>query len=114
MAIYGKYGKLVLLTTRNNTGGNQMEPLQLRVFIDNSLVEIFANDRFALATYIYPSKSDSTGMEWFAQGGAINIQQLSVKTNLSRAWPARPADTSTTLVFDTAAQTNNYTWWSGN
>jgi beta-fructofuranosidase len=32
-----------------------MEPLKLRIFIDRSIVEVYANDRQAIARRIYPT-----------------------------------------------------------
>lgn len=39
-----------------------IEPWQLRVFVDNSVIEVFANGRLALTTRIYPSRNDSLGL----------------------------------------------------
>jgi len=38
------------------------EPLKLRVFIDRSVVEVFANGRQCLAVRVYPGRSDSVGV----------------------------------------------------
>jgi beta-fructofuranosidase len=45
------------------------EPLKLRVFIDHSLVEVFANDRQAAVRCIYPTRTDSQGVALFSRGG---------------------------------------------
>ncbi|GAI89789.1 unnamed protein product, partial [marine sediment metagenome] len=60
------------------------EPLVLRVFVDKSIVEVFANDRQAVARRIYP-KLAGTGVRLFAKGGDVNI--LSVK-----AWELMPSN----------------------
>jgi beta-fructofuranosidase len=39
------------------------EPLKLHIFLDCSVVEVFANDHVAMATRIYPTRSDSLGVE---------------------------------------------------
>ena len=39
------------------------ESLKLHIFLDYSVVEVFANDRVAMATRIYPTRSDSLGVE---------------------------------------------------
>lgn len=39
------------------------EPVELRVFVDRSIVEVFANDRATLTARIYPTRTDSTGVE---------------------------------------------------
>ena len=50
------------------------EPLELRVFLDRSIIEIFANDRFVLTERIYPSRSDSTAVAAFAVGGRATLE----------------------------------------
>ena len=52
------------------------EHLQLRVFIDKSVVEVFANGRQALMRRIYPAGLDSLGVSVFAEGGAVNVEHL--------------------------------------
>ncbi len=36
--------------------------LQLRVFVDHSVLEVFANGRACLTTRIYPTRPDSLGI----------------------------------------------------
>ena len=55
------------------------EPLRLRVFVDRSVVEVFANDRQALALRVYPARPDSLGVSLRAQGHPAALRQL-------RAW----------------------------
>jgi sucrose-6-phosphate hydrolase SacC (GH32 family) len=46
------------------------EPLRLRIFVDKSVVEVFANGgRQAAMRRIYPSRKDSIGVSLFAVGG---------------------------------------------
>jgi len=52
------------------------ESVKLRVFIDHSVVEVYANDRACLTTRVYPSRADSLGVELFARGGLAELQQL--------------------------------------
>ena len=49
------------------------EPLQLRVFVDKSVVEVFANGRQAVMRRIYPSRADSLGVAVFSQGGPAHV-----------------------------------------
>ena len=52
------------------------EPLQLRVFVDRSVVEVFANGRQAVMRRVYPSKADSVGVAIFSQGGPAHVANL--------------------------------------
>jgi len=52
------------------------EPLQLRVFIDRSVVEVFANGKQALALRVYPEREDSLGVSLRAQGRAARLNRL--------------------------------------
>ncbi|KAJ0268258.1 hypothetical protein Brms1b_013095 [Colletotrichum noveboracense] len=95
------------------------EDLTFHVILDNSLLEIWVNERFALTARIYPSRNDSTGLGFFAgdaaqpSGAKASWTDVKVWKGLAQAWPERPEDTSVPLVWDTAEQTNNYTWWAG-
>ncbi|MEI7835234.1 MAG: GH32 C-terminal domain-containing protein [Planctomycetota bacterium] len=61
------------------------EPLQLRVFLDKSFVEVFANDRQAVVRRIYPSRPDSQGISLFASGGPATVTRLD-------AWDMMPSN----------------------
>lgn len=50
--------------------------LTLRVFIDRSVIEIFANDRVALASRVYPDRADSLGLEFSCRGGNVRVSAL--------------------------------------
>ena len=43
------------------------ENLELRVFIDRSIVEVFANDRLCIAARVYPGRD---GQRWSVAKGA--------------------------------------------
>jgi len=60
------------------------EPLVLRVFVDKSIVEVFANDRQAIARSVYP-RLRGTGVKLFAKGGDVKV--LSAK-----AWEVMPSN----------------------
>ena len=61
------------------------ESLRLRVFVDKSVVEVFANDRQAVARRIYPARTDSLGVSLFAKGGGANVTVL-------EAWHISPSN----------------------
>jgi beta-fructofuranosidase len=52
------------------------ETLTLQIFVDHSVVEVYANARACLTSRIYPSRADSVGVELFAHGGAARLQQM--------------------------------------
>lgn len=54
------------------------EPLKLRVFLDGSVIEVFANDRACLAERIYPTRPDSLGIDLFARGGHVAVGRIDV------------------------------------
>jgi beta-fructofuranosidase len=60
------------------------EPLVLRIFVDKSIVEVFANDRQAIGRMIYPTLG-GMGISMFSEGG--NIEAKSVK-----AWELSPSN----------------------
>jgi len=61
------------------------EKLKLRVFLDRSILEVFANDRQCVTQRIYPSREDSLGIRLFSEGGAIEIESL-------QAWQMAPTN----------------------
>ena len=62
------------------------ERLKLRIFVDRSVVEVFANDgRQALMRRIYPSRQDSVGVRLFSQGGSARAISL-------QAWRIAPSN----------------------
>ncbi len=61
------------------------ERLELRVFVDKSVVEVFANSRQAVMRRIYPSRPDSVGVSLFSTGGAAQVHAL-------EAWNISPSN----------------------
>jgi len=54
------------------------EPLRLHVYLDRSVLEVFANGRACLTSRIYPSRPDSLGVALLATGGAACVTSLDV------------------------------------
>ena len=52
------------------------ERLRLRVFVDRSVVEVFANGRQCLAVRVYPGRPDSLGVSLRSQGRATVLASL--------------------------------------
>uniref|UniRef100_A0A0D2Y0X6 Acid beta-fructofuranosidase n=1 Tax=Fusarium oxysporum (strain Fo5176) TaxID=660025 RepID=A0A0D2Y0X6_FUSOF len=52
----------------DRNGSEELEKLHLRIFCDGDVLEVFANDRFALSTMVYADTGDCTGLSWFVEG----------------------------------------------
>ncbi|PWN41000.1 Arabinanase/levansucrase/invertase [Ceraceosorus guamensis] len=76
---------LTLFTFSSTNGDITTEKLRLRIFCDNSVLEIFANDRLALATRIYPDDPSCVLLSAFARGPA-NFTNLDVWEGLASAF----------------------------
>ena len=59
------------------------ETLKLNIFIDKSVIEVFANGRQFLGMRLYPTRQDSVGVSAMAHGGDAVIKNF-------RAWPMKP------------------------
>ena len=62
------------------------EPLCLRVFIDRSLVEVFANGRQCLTLRACPTRKDSSGVSVFARGRDAKLVTLNAY-QMHSIWP---------------------------
>ncbi|MER6614120.1 GH32 C-terminal domain-containing protein [Streptomyces xantholiticus] len=58
--------------------------LSLRVFVDRSMVEAYANERRSITTRTYPARPDALGLALTADS-EVRVRRLTV-------WPLRPAD----------------------
>lgn len=54
------------------------ESLKLRVFVDRSILEVFANSRQCITQCIYPSRKDSLRTALFSRGGLAIVHKLDV------------------------------------
>jgi beta-fructofuranosidase len=52
------------------------EPLELRVFVDRSVVEVFVNGKQCIAVRVYPGREDSLGVSLRAQGRDATLKSL--------------------------------------
>ena len=52
------------------------EPLELRVFLDRSVVEVFVNGRQCVAVRVYPGREDSLGVSLRSQGTDATLNSL--------------------------------------
>ncbi len=62
------------------------EPLRLRIFIDRSVVEVFANGRQCLTLRVYPDRADSDGVSVFARGSAAKLVSIDA-WRMQNIWP---------------------------
>ena len=51
---------------------------KLQIIVDRSIVEVYANDRFALTARIYPLRPDSVGVAAVATHGTALLERLSM------------------------------------
>lgn len=62
------------------------ETLRLHVFLDQSIVELFANDLACITERIYPSRADSLGLGFFSEGGTAKLRSMDI-WEMQPAWP---------------------------
>lgn len=79
-------GRLIIDRTRSGSGHTDSplialplapgDILDLRIFIDRSIVEVFANGYACLTARVYPARTDSDGVALFATSGAARVQSF--------------------------------------
>ncbi|KAL0078270.1 glycoside hydrolase family 32 protein [Phycomyces blakesleeanus] len=74
-------GPLPLFKIGSKNGKVEIETLKLRVFIDNTVVEVYANDRFALSSRVYPTLSKSAGISVLVTKD-VGVKQLDIYQNI--------------------------------
>jgi beta-fructofuranosidase len=57
---------------------NQGDTLDLHVFLDGSVLEVFLNEDIVISTHIFPAGQQSTGVDAFVQGGTAQFLNLDV------------------------------------
>ncbi|KAI8895860.1 glycosyl hydrolase [Globomyces pollinis-pini] len=65
------------------------EKLHIQVFVDNSIIEVFINDRFALTTRIYPTLDDSQLFGVFVEEPGVTFDSFVVRSNFKSVFPDR-------------------------
>ena len=61
------------------------ENLDLRIFIDRSVIEVFVNKKLALVQRIYPVDEDSDQVILFSKGGSVQVPIL-------ESWKLHPSN----------------------
>ena len=69
------------------------ENLRLHVFLDRSVLEVFANGQLCLSSRIYPTREDSLGVAVFAKGGRALLQRLDAWSLVKALPTGDPGDT---------------------
>lgn len=54
------------------------QDINWHIFIDGSVIDVFINNRWAFATRVFPTSSNSNGIDLFANGGNANVTSLQV------------------------------------
>ena len=62
------------------------EPLKLHIFLDRSVLEVFANRRLCLTKRIYPSRPDSLGVRLFTDGDSATVRSVDA-WEIAPIWP---------------------------
>ena len=62
------------------------EPLSLRIFLDASIIEVYANRRVCLTTRIYPTREDSIGVRLATGDQPVQLDQL-LAWEMAAIWP---------------------------
>jgi beta-fructofuranosidase len=61
-------------------GDSTGEALKLHVYLDRSVLEIFAGGDVCITSRIYPSRSDSLGLDLFIHHGTLKLKTLDIWT----------------------------------
>ena len=54
------------------------ETLSLDIFVDKSIIEVYANERQAVVRMVYPEKEDSKGVSLISEGGNTGFKDVTV------------------------------------
>ncbi|KAF5024423.1 hypothetical protein F66182_3509 [Fusarium sp. NRRL 66182] len=74
-------GPFTLFYSEHN-GVEELEKLHLRIFCDGDVLEVFANDRFALSTMVYSDTKECTGISWFVEGQGSVFESVKLWENM--------------------------------
>lgn len=78
-------GALTLFKVKDGNG-TVLEPLKLHVFSDGNTLEVYANERFALATVVYTTDPEAIGLTAFVEGrlDSAAFREVRVWTDFKR------------------------------
>ncbi|KAI9145030.1 glycosyl hydrolase [Paraphysoderma sedebokerense] len=76
-------GKLPLYHFSSKDGQSKLEKLRLRIFIDKSIVEVYANDRFAMTNRVYRLNEGSCNTDFLVTNGGMKAISMNIWTDVS-------------------------------
>ena len=83
-------GKLRLFNIASGDNSSAIERLDLTIVVDNSIVEVYANDRFVMSTWVWSWYDESTEISWYHKGSVgVQFGNATVYEGLVDAWPQR-------------------------
>lgn len=83
-------GKLRLFDIKAFDGSVRPETLDLTILVDGGVVEVYANGRFALSTWVWSWYASSTGISFIHEGSsAVEFGDVQIYEGLVDAWPER-------------------------
>ncbi|KAK5136449.1 hypothetical protein LTR08_003094 [Meristemomyces frigidus] len=69
---------------------SRVETLELTILVDNGVVEVYANDRFVISTWVWAWYATSNQIAFFHEGpDAVEFGEVKVHEGLVDAWPER-------------------------
>lgn len=104
------------------------KPTTFHIYIDNSIIDVFINEKAAFSARIYPTRSDSRGIELYSEGvtstfSSVDVWSTSVSTvpvtgvNLNKSTTTLIVGNTEQLiasVLPANATNKNITWTSSN
>lgn len=118
------------------TNLTSLESLNLTIVVDNSIVEVYANDQTVITTRVYPWLLDSNAVAFFVQAPdafkkinldddqslnhqnttfipqSVTFSNVELWDGLLNAWPNRPRDSSLPGIFSHNITSTIYGLWS--
>jgi beta-fructofuranosidase len=88
---YDEQGLFRLFDMPSTGNHTRIEKLHLTIVVDGGVVEVHANNRFALSTWVRPWYKDSRDIAFFVEGagGHVDVGNVTVYEGLVDAWPKR-------------------------
>ncbi|AQT68937.1 Sucrose-6-phosphate hydrolase [Anaerohalosphaera lusitana] len=54
------------------------QPVRFHIYVDHSVIDVFVNERAVFSSRVYPTRSDSTGVELYTVSGTAHINYLDI------------------------------------